>query len=65
MRARAEKTAGPEEAAIFDVQLSILDDAELVRQVEELIQRNLGAEKAFDLVLFEWRTLATFHPRLN
>jgi len=55
VRARAEKHAGPEEAAIFDVQLSILEDGELLRQVEELIQQNLGAEKAFDLVLFEWR----------
>jgi len=55
VRARAEKHAGPEEAAIFDVQLSILEDGELVRQVEELIQQNIGAEKAFDLVLFEWR----------
>ena len=63
VRARAEKHAGPEEAAIFDVQLSILEDAELVRQVEELIQQNLGAEKAFDLVLFEWRQQFASHAR--
>ncbi|MFL5489442.1 MAG: phosphoenolpyruvate--protein phosphotransferase [Gemmatimonadaceae bacterium] len=63
VRARAEKHAGPEEAAIFDVQLSILDDGELVRQVEELIQQNLGAEKAFDLVLFEWRQQFEAHAR--
>ena len=63
VRARAEKHAGPEEAAIFDVQLSILDDGELVRQVEELIQQNLGAEKAFDLVLFEWRQQFAGHSR--
>ena len=43
VRARAEKHAGPEEAAIFDVQLSILEDGELLRQVEELIHQNLGA----------------------
>src|SRR6476620_9483422 len=55
VRAGAEKHAGPEEAAIFDVQLSILEDGELIRQVEQLVQQNLGAEKAFDLVLFEWR----------
>src|SRR5881409_1187545 len=48
VRARAEKNAGPEEAAIFDVQVSILEDAELIRQVEELVRQNLGAEKAFD-----------------
>jgi len=63
VRARAEKHAGPEEAAIFDVQLSILEDAELLRQVEELVHQNLGAEKAFDLVLFEWRQQFAGHAR--
>jgi phosphoenolpyruvate-protein phosphotransferase (PTS system enzyme I) len=63
VRARAEKNAGPEEAAIFDVQLSVLEDAELIRQVEELVQQNLGAEKAFDLVLFEWRQQFAGHAR--
>jgi phosphotransferase system enzyme I (PtsI) len=63
VRARAEKNAGPEEAAIFDVQLSILQDAELLRQVEELVHQNLGAEKAFDLVLFEWRQQFADHAR--
>lgn len=55
LRSRAEVQAGPEEAAIFDVQLSILDDAELATSVEALIRQNLGAEKAFDLILLEWR----------
>ncbi len=55
LRKRAEAQAGPEEAAIFDVQLSILDDAELTASVEALIRQNLGAEKAFDLILLEWR----------
>ena len=55
LRSRAEVQAGPEEAAIFDVQLSILDDAELTSSVEALIRQNLGAEKAFDLILLEWR----------
>ena len=63
VRARAEKHAGPEEAAIFDVQLSILEDGELLRQVEELIHQNLGAEKGFDLVLFEWRQQFASHAR--
>lgn len=63
VRARAEKHAGPEEAAIFDVQLSILEDAELIRQVESLVRQNLGAEKAFDLVLFEWRQQFASHAR--
>jgi len=51
VRARAEKHAGPEEAAIFDVQLSILSDAEVIERVEGLIKQNIGAEKAFDLVM--------------
>lgn len=55
LRARAEQQAGPEEAAIFDVQISILDDGELARSTEALIRQNLGAEKAFDLILLEWR----------
>ena len=55
LRARAEQQAGPEEAAIFDVQISILDDGELARGTEALIRQNLGAEKAFDIILLEWR----------
>jgi phosphotransferase system enzyme I (PtsI) len=63
VRDRAEKYAGPEEAAIFDVQITILEDAELLRQVVELVQQNIGAEKAFDLVLFEWRQEFAGHSR--
>jgi phosphotransferase system enzyme I (PtsI) len=55
VRDRAERHAGPEEAAIFDVQLSILEDPDLVRSVESLVRQNLAAEKAFDLVMLEWR----------
>ena len=55
LRTRAEAQVGPEEAAIFDVQISILDDAELTTSIEALIRQNLGAEKAFDLILLEWR----------
>ena len=54
LRDRVERTAGPQEAAIFDVQRSILDDAELIAGVEELIRQNLGAEKAFEIVMLEW-----------
>jgi phosphotransferase system enzyme I (PtsI) len=61
LRARVEAAAGPEEAAIFDVQLSIMDDQELMRGDEELIRQNLGAEKAFDLVMLEWRTRFARH----
>ncbi|HEY3257227.1 MAG TPA: phosphoenolpyruvate--protein phosphotransferase [Gemmatimonadaceae bacterium] len=55
VKARAERHAGPEEAAIFDVQISILSDIELIQRVEGLIHQNIGAEKAFDLVMIEWR----------
>lgn len=55
VKRRAEHHAGSEEAAIFEVQLMILSDAELISSVESLIRQNISAEKAFDLVLIEWR----------
>ncbi len=55
VKARAEKHAGEQEAAIFEVQVAILSDGELLNSVEALINQNIGAEKAFDLVLIEWR----------
>src|SRR5690606_15061543 len=55
VRERAERRAGPEEAAIFDVQLTILEDVELRDAVRSYVRQNLGAEKAFDLVMLEWR----------
>ncbi|CAN5360247.1 phosphoenolpyruvate--protein phosphotransferase [soil metagenome] len=61
LRARVESTAGAEEAAIFDVQLSILDDRELIRSIEDLIRQNIAAEKAFDIVMLEWRTRFARH----
>jgi len=55
IRERAEEKAGATEAAIFDVQMAILQDVELRSRVETLIRQSLAAEKAFDLVLLEWR----------
>ncbi|MDQ6828926.1 MAG: phosphoenolpyruvate--protein phosphotransferase [Gemmatimonadota bacterium] len=55
VRARAERQAGPEEAKIFDAQLWILEDHELINRVEALIRQNLGVEKAFDLTMYENR----------
>ena len=55
VKTRAERHAGAEEAGIFEVQVMILSDEELIGSVESLIKQNLGAEKAFDLVLIEWR----------
>jgi phosphotransferase system enzyme I (PtsI) len=55
VRERAEKNAGPAEAAIFDVQVSIIEDAELRKRVEDVIRQNFAAERAFDVVMLEWR----------
>ncbi|MEX2178646.1 MAG: phosphoenolpyruvate--protein phosphotransferase [Gemmatimonadaceae bacterium] len=55
VRDRVESAAGKEEAAIFDVQYSILEDRDLLKGVEELIRQNLAAEKAFDIEMIEWR----------
>jgi phosphoenolpyruvate-protein phosphotransferase (PTS system enzyme I) len=67
IRDRVEHAAGPEEAAIFDVQRSILSDQELVGAVEALIRQNLGAEKAFEIVMFEWgqKFSRAAHPMLR
>ncbi len=55
LRVRAAEKAGEAEAAIFDVQVAILLDEELRNRVESLVRQNLAAEKAFDLVMLEWR----------
>lgn len=55
VRERAEAKAGVEEAAIFDVQISILEDVDLRARMDELVRQNIAAEKAADLVLLEWR----------
>jgi phosphotransferase system enzyme I (PtsI) len=67
IRDRVERSAGAQEAAIFDVQHSILDDQELIGGVEELIKQNLGAEKAFEIVMFErgQRFARATHPMLR
>ena len=61
VRDRAAAHAGPEEEAIFDVQIGILDDHDLINQVESYIRQNLAAEKAFDVVLHEWRARFAHH----
>ncbi len=55
LRDRAAHHAGDDEAAIFDVQASILEDAELIGAVRAHIEQNFTAEKAFDLVMLDWR----------
>ena len=67
VRDRVERTTSAEEAAIFDVQRSILEDQELIGSIEELIRQNLGAEKAFEIVMIEWtqRFSRAAHPMLR
>jgi phosphotransferase system enzyme I (PtsI) len=67
LRDRVEHSAGAQEAAIFDVQRSIIDDSELTTSVESLIKQNLGAEKAFEIVMFDWsqRFSRAAHPMLR
>ncbi|HEX3865455.1 MAG TPA: phosphoenolpyruvate-utilizing N-terminal domain-containing protein, partial [Gemmatimonadaceae bacterium] len=67
VRDRVEQSAGPQEAAIFDVQRSILEDHELISSVEALIKQNLGAEKAFEIIMIEWtqRFGRAAHPMLR
>ncbi len=67
LRDRVEHSAGPQEAAIFDVQRSIIEDSELTTAVEGLIKQNLGAEKAFEIVMFDWgqRFSRAAHPMLR
>jgi phosphotransferase system enzyme I (PtsI) len=55
VQTRAERNVGKQEAEIFGVQVAILEDQELVKAVEDLIRKNWAAEKAFDLVMLEWR----------
>lgn len=55
VKARAAEKAGQAESAIFDVQISILEDASLLDQVEQLVRTNLAPEKAFDIVMLDWR----------
>jgi len=67
IRDRIERTAGAQEAAIFDVQREILDDRELIAGSEALIKQNLAAEKAFEIVMLEWRErfARAGHPMLR
>lgn len=58
VRERAAERAGTEEARIFDAQLMILADEDLVAGVERLISDNhFSAERAFELKMLEWRGL--------
>ena len=62
VRTRVEATAGAQEAAIFDVQRSILEDDALVSAVDDLIKQNLCAEKAFEIVMHDWGQMFARSP---
>ena len=55
VRERALRTAGPAEAGIFEVQISIVEDPEFRERVEDAIRQHFSAERAFDVVMLEWR----------
>lgn len=55
VRERALKAAGAAEAAIFEVQISIVDDPDFGGRVEDVIRQNFSAERAFDVVMLEQR----------
>ncbi len=70
-RERALLRAGPDEARIFDAQLMMLQDEDLIGGVERLVRENyFTAERAFELKILEWRGLwsvqdnATLRERL-
>jgi phosphotransferase system enzyme I (PtsI) len=63
LRARAEERVGPEEAKIFEAQLLMLEDRELLPAVERLIRENqLTAEQAFEFKSLEVRALWANSP---
>ncbi|MDA1081273.1 MAG: phosphoenolpyruvate--protein phosphotransferase [Gemmatimonadetes bacterium] len=55
VRDRARRVAGSAEAGIFEVQISIVEDPELRGGVEDAIRQHFSAERAFDVVMLEWR----------
>jgi phosphoenolpyruvate-protein phosphotransferase (PTS system enzyme I) len=55
VRERAERTAGKAEAAIFDVQISVIEDHDLRERVRSVVRQHFTAERAFDVVMLEWR----------
>jgi phosphotransferase system enzyme I (PtsI) len=58
LRARARERVGPEEAKIFDAQIMMLEDRDLLGAAEKLIRENqLTAERAFEFKTLEVRAL--------
>ncbi|HUF27185.1 MAG TPA: phosphoenolpyruvate--protein phosphotransferase [Gemmatimonadaceae bacterium] len=55
VRDRVERRVGAKDASIFEAQLLILEDPDMLAEIEDWIRQNTGAEKAFDLVMVEQR----------
>jgi phosphotransferase system enzyme I (PtsI) len=55
VRRRAANHAGEEEARIFDAQMYILQDTDMINRVDGLIRQNLAAESAFEITMLDWR----------
>jgi phosphotransferase system enzyme I (PtsI) len=56
LKSRTETRVGPDEARIFDAQLLMLEDADFLGAIEDLIRENhLTAEKAFEFKALEQR----------
>jgi len=63
LRERTQRRAGPEEAKIFDAQIMMLEDPDLSREVETLIEENqLSAARAFEFKTLEMRALWAQSP---
>ena len=60
LKSRTETRVGPDEARIFDAQLLMLEDADFLGAIEDLIRENhLTAEKAFEFKALEQRDVWT------
>ncbi|MEO7038657.1 MAG: phosphoenolpyruvate--protein phosphotransferase [Candidatus Elarobacter sp.] len=55
VRRRAAHHAGEEEAGIFEAQMLILQDSDMIGRVVGLIRQNLAAESAFEITMLDLR----------
>jgi phosphotransferase system enzyme I (PtsI) len=55
VRRRAAHHAGEEEAGIFEAQMLILQDSDMIGRVDGLIRQNLAAESAFEITMLDLR----------
>ncbi len=55
VRSRAAHHAGEDEARIFEAQMLILQDTDMIGRVDGLIRQNLAAESAFEITMLDLR----------